>query len=186
MASFSTYRSSRCRHATGRSSPSSAARRRDAGVIGWNGCSPSSEPSITGVHSSSRPTRLRSSRVLPWPRSPSRTTSCPASSARSSCGITVVSKPWMPGQGSSPARELRQEVLAHFDAQRLLQVPGCAQLTDGTDGWERTSLGCCHGGHDPRVLFMIRFRPRYAPWPRESRVRVSRPPVLPRTIPTTR
>jgi hypothetical protein len=34
VASFSEYRSSRCRHSTGSSSPSSSARRRDAGVIG--------------------------------------------------------------------------------------------------------------------------------------------------------
>ena len=34
VASFSLYRSSRCRHATGRASPSSAARRRDSTVIG--------------------------------------------------------------------------------------------------------------------------------------------------------
>ena len=47
---------------------------------------------------------VRSSRVLPWPRSPSSTTSCPASSARSSCGSTVDSKPRMPGHGSRPAR----------------------------------------------------------------------------------
>ncbi len=56
VASFSAYRSSRCRHSTGRSSPSSAARRFDSWVIGSKGCSPSSAPAITGVHSSSRPT----------------------------------------------------------------------------------------------------------------------------------
>ena len=47
---------------------------------------------------------MRSSRVLPWPRSPSSTTSCPAISARSSCGITVSSKPCRPGHGSRPSR----------------------------------------------------------------------------------
>ncbi len=104
VASFSTYRSLRCRQATGRSSPSSAARRRDAGVIGRSGCSPSSEPSITGVHSSSSSVRLRSSRVLPCPRSPSSTTSCPAIRARSSCGSTVWSKPTMPGHRARPER----------------------------------------------------------------------------------
>src|SRR5690242_11297605 len=61
---------------------------------------------MTGVHSSSRPTMVRSNRVLPWPRSPSSTMSWPASSARSTCGMTVSSKPWRPGQGSSPARSL--------------------------------------------------------------------------------
>ena len=103
VASFSAYRSSRCRHSTGRSSPSSAARRRDSTVIGSNGCSPSSDPARTGDHSSSRPTRLRRRRVLPWPRSPSSTTSWPASRARSSWGMTVEPKPCRPGHGSRPA-----------------------------------------------------------------------------------
>ena len=43
-------------------------------------------------------------RVLPWPRSPSSTRSCPASSAVSSSGSTVSSKPTIPGNASSPAR----------------------------------------------------------------------------------
>ena len=40
VASFSVYRSLRCRHSTGRSSPSSAARRIDSGVIGCTGARP--------------------------------------------------------------------------------------------------------------------------------------------------
>ena len=103
VASFSAYRSSRCRHSTGRSSPRSAARRFDSTVIGSNGCSPSSDPAMTGDHSSSRPTRLRSRRVLPCPRSPSSTTSWPASRARSSWGMTLPPKPCSPGHGSWPA-----------------------------------------------------------------------------------
>ena len=59
---------------------------------------------MTGVHSSSSPTRVRISRVLPWPRSPSSTMSWPASSARSSSGTTVSSNPTIPGNGSTPAR----------------------------------------------------------------------------------
>ena len=46
------------------------------------------------------------SRVLPWPRSPSSIVSCPARSARSSCGITVWSNPMIPGNLCSPARIL--------------------------------------------------------------------------------
>ena len=102
VASFSVYRSLRWRHATGRPSPEVAARRIDSGVIGEYGCSFSSDPSITGVHSSSRPVNARSSRVLPCPRSPSRTMSWPAMRARSSCGRTVSSKPRMPGHTASP------------------------------------------------------------------------------------
>src|SRR5260370_11945895 len=59
---------------------------------------------MTGVHSSSSPTRVRISRVLPWPRSPSRMMSCPAIRARSRCGSTVWPTPTMPGNGSSRAR----------------------------------------------------------------------------------
>src|SRR3954468_12353884 len=59
---------------------------------------------MTGVHSSSRPMRVRINRVLPWPRSPSNTRSCPASSARSSCGSTVSSKPTIPGNRFAPSR----------------------------------------------------------------------------------
>ena len=135
VASFSAYRSERCRHATGRSSPSSAARRRDSGVIGSSGCSPSSEPSITGVHSSSRPTMVRSSRVLPWPRSPSSTTSWPASSARSSCGSTVLSNPTMPGHGFAPLTQRGQQVVADL---------GLHAARDGTP--PRAARPRCAGG----------------------------------------
>ena len=69
--------------------------RTQTGAYGW---SLISQPATTGVHSSSSPTRVRISRVLPWPRSPSSTRSCPASRARSSWGSTVSSKPTMPGK----------------------------------------------------------------------------------------
>ena len=75
---------------------------------------------MTGVHSSSRPASVRISRVLPWPRSPSRTRSCPASRARSSCGSTVSSKPTMPGNGSRPARSAASRLsrISVLDAAR--------------------------------------------------------------------
>ena len=82
---------------------------RTIGAYGW---SLISQPAITGVHSSSRPTRVRISRVLPWPRSPSSTRSWPASSARSTSGTTVSSKPTMPGSVGSPAAQPGEQVLA--------------------------------------------------------------------------
>ena len=147
VASFSAYRSSRCRHSTGRSSPSSAARRFDSWVIGSYGCSPSSAPAITGVHSSSRPTIVRSSRVLPWPRSPSSTTSWPAIRARSSCGMTVSSKPCSPGHGSRPSRSAASR-LSRISSRRVSgHVAGGAQLADGR------RLGC--GGSRSHSLTLL-------------------------------
>ena len=119
---------------TGRSSPSSAARRRLGvrdrlvGVLAELGARRS--PASTRR---AGPTRVRSSRVLPWPRSPSSTTSWPAISARSSCGMTVSSKPCRPGHGSRPSRERGEQVVADLVAQRLLLVPGGAELADGGD-----------------------------------------------------
>src|SRR4051794_36356830 len=71
------------------------------GVYGW---SLISQPATTGVHSSSRPTMVRIRRVLPCPRSPRRTKSCPASKAVSTSGSTVSSKPTIPGNADSPPR----------------------------------------------------------------------------------
>src|ERR1700683_270222 len=106
VASFSPYRSLACRQLTGRSSPSSAASRRQRAQAGAEGGSLISQPATTGVHSSSSPDRVRISRVLPWPRSPSRMMSCPAIRARSRCGCTVWPKPTMPGNGSCPDRSM--------------------------------------------------------------------------------
>ena len=75
--------------------------------IGASGSSWISQPAMYGDHSSSSPPMVRISRVLPWPRSPSRTMSCPASSARWTSGSTLSSKPTMPGKGFSPARSRR-------------------------------------------------------------------------------
>ena len=101
------------------------------GVTGAYGCSLSSVPSRTGVHSSSRPTRVRIRRVLPWPRSPRSTTSCPASRARSRSGRTVSSKPTMPGNGSSPAREPGEQVGPDLLLDRAVHVARCAQRAQG-------------------------------------------------------
>ena len=104
VASVSAYRSSRCRQLTGRSSPVSAASRRQRTHTGANGSSLISQPATTGLHSSSSVIRVRISRVLPCPRSPSSTRSWPASRAPSSIGSTVSSKPTMPGNAGSPLR----------------------------------------------------------------------------------
>ena len=58
---------------------------------GVYGSSLISLPATIGIHSSSRPVSERIMRVLAWPRSPRKITSWPASSAFSSCGITVCS-----------------------------------------------------------------------------------------------
>ena len=89
---------------------------------------------MTGVHSSSRPTSVRSSRVLPWPRSPSSTTSWPASSARSSCGMTVRLEAVQAGPGVAALAQGVEQVLAQLLAQRLLLVAALAELAEGADG----------------------------------------------------
>ena len=115
VASFSPKRSLRCSQPTGVASPCSAIWRCAQTLIGASGCSLSSLPVSTGVHSSSRPTSVRIRRVLPWPRSPSRTRSWPAMRARSTSGSTVSSKPTMPGRLGSP-RPRRASRLARISA----------------------------------------------------------------------
>ena len=58
---------------------------------GWYGSSLISEPATIGSHSSSSSVSDRIMRVFAWPRSPRKMMSCPASSAFSSCGMTVSS-----------------------------------------------------------------------------------------------
>ena len=58
---------------------------------------------MIGVHSSSRPTMERITRVFAWPRSPRRMMSWPARMAFSSWGTTVSSKPSTPGTSGVPA-----------------------------------------------------------------------------------
>ena len=93
-----------------------------------------------GVHSSSRPASARSRRVLPWPRSPSRTTSCPASRARSSCGSTVDSKPRMPGHGSAPARSAASR-LSRISALTL-RGAACSEAAQRAEGAGKVRGGC--------------------------------------------
>src|SRR5690606_16515808 len=58
---------------------------------------------MIGIHSSRRPVSERIIRVFAWPRSPRKITSWPASSAFSSCGMTVCSYPSTPANSGSPA-----------------------------------------------------------------------------------
>ena len=107
--------------------------RRQRPQIGAYGWSLISQPAMTGVHSSSSPTRVRIRRVLPCPRSPSSTRSWPASSARSTSGITVSSKPTMPGRLRLPGGQPGDEVLAQLGLDAAVLMPGRAQLGDRRD-----------------------------------------------------
>ena len=82
--------------------------------------------------------------------------SCPAIRARSSCGTTVSSKPWMPGQGSRPSRRAARRLprsSSRTDGARaptrgarrplLLWDASPVERTSGLAG--RTSSGCRSG-----------------------------------------
>ena len=151
VASFSPYRSPRGRQTTARSSPCSAARRRQRAQTGANGWSLISHPATAGVHSSSRPVRVLISRVLPWPRSPSRMTSCPAMRARSRCGSTVWPKPMMPGNASSPVR-IRCSRLCR---NSCLTVRSWCPLARSSPSVEISGGGDADGWSDPGCLRVV-------------------------------
>ena len=90
---------------------------------GANGCSLSSLPARTGVHSSSRPTRVRMRRVLPWPRSPSSTRSCPAMRARSTSGSDGVLEADDAGEAGLAAAEAGEQVGADLGLDRPVAWP---------------------------------------------------------------
>src|SRR5690606_22937961 len=112
--------------------------------MGASGGSASSEPSITGVHSSSNPTSVRANRVLPCPRAPSSTTSWPASDARSSCGTTVSENPTMPGHGSRPARN----AVSRLSLISALTVRGRYPAARNSPAVRGRSTGGCGSGRD--------------------------------------
>jgi hypothetical protein len=85
--------------------------------------------------------QLRSRRVLPCPRSPSRTMSCPAMIARSTWGITVSSKPCRPGHGSSPAARRARRLRADLLAQVRELVAAGAQGAEGGGGGTGSLVG---------------------------------------------
>ena len=78
---------------------------------------------------------MRISRVLPWPRSPSSTTSWPASSARSSAGSTVSSKPTMPWKRGSPAAQRLEQVLADLGLDGAVSWPEARSSPRVVGGW---------------------------------------------------
>ena len=57
--------------------------------------------------------------------------SWPASSARSTCGMTVSAKPCRPGHGSTPVAQPREQVVAELLAQGLELVAALAELAEG-------------------------------------------------------
>ena len=111
VASFSPNRSLRCTHAMGVLSPSAANKSRACRETGLYGSSLISLPATMGIHSSSKSVSERIMRVFACPRSPRNTTSCPASSAFSNCGITVCSYPITPSNSGRPAEILRTAFL---------------------------------------------------------------------------
>src|SRR6185437_11741533 len=116
---------------------------------------------MVGVHSSSSPDRVRISRVLPWPRSPSKMMSCPAIRARSRWGRTVWPNPTMPGNGSWPARIMssRLSLISSLTprcvwplARNSPRVAGAGMLA-----WE--SWVCCCTIRQYVVIADFRIRP---------------------------
>ena len=103
---------------------------------------------------------VRIRRVLPWPRSPSRTRSWPAMRARSTSGTTVSSNPTMPGRLGSPGRGgpagcadlltggrrrrcrgARRGRGGGGGEVRAAGSPGLSVTSPGTTGWRLSSLG---------------------------------------------
>ena len=145
-----------------------------------------------GSHSSSRPTRDRMTRVLAWPRSPSRMMSWPARMAFSSWGTTVSSKPSTPGTSGSP-EAMRAAVLRRIssatgtdsqpEARRSPRVRARSAGGVGASRARGSRRGQCVRGRPwaKPVTTPIRWRsavgrsaglgaigPRRRPWPRAA------------------
>jgi hypothetical protein len=114
------------RGASSRSARRRRARRRGHAPlpeIGANGSSLISEPASTGIHSSSSEVSERMMRVLAWPRSPSRTMSCPARMAFSSCGTGLLvaehaGEQLLPGLRPPRVRDHRRDRRRHRPRRR--------------------------------------------------------------------
>ena len=136
MASFSPYRSLRCRQPTGRSSPSSACSRRQRAQTGASGWSLISQPSTTGVHSSSsdvegadqpglalaalaRAARRRARRAAPAPAP----------------GSTVSSKPTMPSKRGPAGAQQVEKVLADLGLHRAVPCGRSRAARPGSWQW---------------------------------------------------
>ncbi len=116
----------------------------DSTVIGSNGCSPRSEPAMTGVHSSSRPTMVRSSRVLPWPALAQQDDVVAGDQGplelRDDGGLEAVeARPRVAALGQGA-----EEVVADLGAQGLGDVAGGAELADGRRSGSRGGSGGHH------------------------------------------
>src|ERR1017187_52188 len=102
----------------GVSSPASASSPRQRRQIGRYGLSCISQPSTYGVTSSRNAVSMRMSRVLAWPRRPSRMKLWRDRMAFTTCGTTVSSNPMMPGNSGSPRWILQ------------IRLPRSSSLTD--------------------------------------------------------
>ena len=96
--------------------------------------------------------RVRISRVLPWPRSPSSTRSWPASSARSTSGQHRLVVAEEAGEGRLAGGQPGQQVVAHLGLDRAVLVAAVAQLAEGLDGRERSPARRYVGRQDPHAL----------------------------------
>ena len=123
----------------GVSSPCCLRRERQKRHSGAKGLSLISQPSTTGISSSSNPVRARRIRDLACPRSPSRMRLCFDRMALTTCGITESSKPMMPGNNGSPL------------SSRLIRLARISSFT----------VRCCRGG----VPHWVRFNsPKVFGW----------------------
>ena len=128
VASFSAYRSLRWRQMTGRSSPSSAARRRDSTVMGSYGCSPSSLPSMTGVHSSSSRDERAQQAGLALSALAEQDDVVAGEQGALELGDDRPVEPVDPRPGVLARAQLGEQVVADLGAQVLLLVAGGPQL----------------------------------------------------------
>ena len=89
---------------------------------------------MTGVHSSSSPTSVRISRVLPWPRSPSSTMSWPASSGALDLGEHRLVEADDPGEAHLARRRRPDQVVAQLGLDGLVGVARRAQPAERRGG----------------------------------------------------
>ena len=160
----SAYRSSRCRHSTGRSSPRSAARRFDSTVMGSNGCSPSSTrraPATT--RRAGRPGCAAGGSCPGRARRGGRRRGPPA--ARSSWGMTLAPKPCRPGHGSRPdasAATRLSRISTRTERARGAQRHGARRRWSGrvVRSSHHATSGPAPGGGVERSAFESRSWPR--------------------------
>ena len=99
-------------------------------MIGLYGCSPSSEPAITGVHSSSRSDQRAQQPRLALAAFTEQHEVVSGDQRPLELGHTVSSKPRMPGHTSRALGERGQQVLADFLLHAPLLMAGGTQLAE--------------------------------------------------------